>query len=523
MGFGIWICGGVTLAHMAQLSSLAEAKQAIDAAAARVNQPEQAAQLFNVPETLASLREGIAFVESELRREVSSGREDLLSQARAIHTMEAELATIKAGAERLGAMVARVNQDLSTPQRQMQVAVNQLRRLHEASELLRSVQHFLWLCKRLGGYMDVPGDIEGTELEKAAACVFELEELRDLKRKELAVIPVAQAEMARADALAAKLRARAQSLLFRAVTQRKQTQAANALQAFFNLGPAALSRAVEGVVSRSTQKAHEIVISALDPNVLSAEMKAAAIAAEDKGSTTRGGTAAASLKVVNIVGGMLDNVLLSCAELLHVQVVLDKKRDPLSGRTLAYHLDQVTSSASQTDIAGTTIFASFWDPLSALVGERLGLVFSGSRSVRQVFVSSFPQHIGQFKNFLAQLQLQHHTLSTAAEETASGASGASGIQFLTSNEQQSFLSGLASLRGDFKASFSARCEDAVAAAFSGQHGVPTSSEVGALWCVLLLTRCCVPVRIWCVSAAHLCCVVLVPGVSASTVRYSRVS
>lgn len=495
----VWECrgrlpGGRVLppAQMAQPSSLGEAMQVIDAAAAHVNQPDQAAQLFNVSETLASLRDGIAFVDAELRREVSSGREDLLSQVRALHAMEADLTTIKAGVGRLGEMVARVNQDLGTPQRQMQVAVNQLRRLHEASELLRSVQHFLWLCKRLGGYMDVPGDIEGTELEKAAACVFELEHLRDSKREELAVIPVAQAEMARADALAAKLRARAQSLLFRAVSQRKQTQAANALQAFFNLGPAALSRAVEGVVSRATQKAHEVVSSALDPAVLSAEMKAAAMAAEDKGSTTRGGTAAASLKVVNIVGGMLDNVLLSCAELLHVQVVLDKKRDPLSGRTLAHHLDQLISS-DRTEAGGlklntdrTTIFASFWDPLSVLISKRLGLVFSGSRSVRQVFVSSFPQHIGLFKGFLAQLQQQHQTLSTAAEDTA-GASTAVGRQLLTSAEHANFLSGLASLRGEYRSSFSARCEDAIATAFGGQHGVPTSSEVGALWCVLSLT------------------------------------
>ncbi len=471
---------------MAAPSSLSEARQVIDAAAAHVNQPDQAAQLFSVSETLASLRDGIAFVDSELRREVSSGREDLLSQVRALHAMEADLTAIKAGAGRLGEMVARINQDLGAPQRQMQAAVNQLRRLHEASELLRSVQHFLWLCKRLSGYMDAPGDIEGTELEKAAACVFELEELRDSKREELAVIPVAQAEMARADAMAAKLRARAQSLLFRAVSQRKQTQAANALQAFFNLGPAALSRAVEGVVSRATQKAHEVVSSALDPAVLSAEMKAAALSAEDKGSTTRGGTAAASLQVVNIVGGMLDNVLLSCAELLHVQVVLDKKRDPLSGRTLAYHLNQLTSSATKDS---GTIFASFWEPLSVLLGERLGLVFSGSRSVRQVFVSSFPQHIGLFKGFLAQLQQQHQTLSTAAEDTA-GASTAVGRQLLTSEAQATFLSGLASLRGEFRSSFSARCEDAVAAAFSGQHGVPTSSEVGALWCVPVRIRRC---------------------------------
>ena len=474
-------------------SSLGEAKQLIEAAAAQTNQPDQAAQLFNVSETLAALREGIAFVDTELRREVSSGREDLLAQVRALHGMEADLATVKAGAGRLGAMVARVNQDLGAPQRQMQLAVNQLRRLHEASELLRGVQHFLWLCKRLGGYMDAPGDIEGTELEKAAACVFELEELRDLKREELAVVPVAQAEMARAEALAAKLRARAQSLLFRAVTQRKQTQAANALQAFFNLGPAALARAVEGVISRATQKAREIITSGLDPAVLSAEMKAAALAAEDKGSTTRGGTAAASLKVVNIVGAMLDNVLLSCAELLHVQVVLGKKRDPLSGRTLAYHLDQLPSPATASkEVGGETLFASFWAPLSALVRERLGVVFTGSRSVRQVFVSSFPQHIGLFKGFLAQLQQQHHTLSTAAEDPSGGGAGSGGSTFgsrlLTSDEESSFLSGLASLRGEFKSSFSARCEDAVAAAFSGQHGVPTSSEVGSLWYALLFTH-----------------------------------
>lgn len=472
---------------MAGPANLAEARQAIDTAASHVNTPDGAAALFNVGETLSSLREGIAFVDNELRREVSSGREDLLSQVRALHAMEADLGTVKAGVRRLGGMVARVNEDMGAPHRQMQLSVHQLRRLHEASELLRGVQHFLWLCKRLAGYMEAPGDIEGTELEKAAACVFELEELRDQKRDEFAVVPVAQAEMTRAEALAAKLRARAQSLLFRAVSQRKQTQAANALQAFFNLGPAALSRAVEGVVSRATQKAREIVGSALDPAVLAAEMKAAAQGAEDKGSTTRGGTAAACLQVVNIVGSMLDNVLLSCAELLHVQVVLRKKRDPLSGRTLAYHLDQLPAASSQAHLsegAGEALFALFWGPLSALVGECLGAVFVGSRQVRQVFVSSFPQLIGIFKGFLTQLQQQHHTLSTAAEDAGGVGSGSAVGRLLTEEEEKTFLSGLASLRGEFKSAFAARSEDAVAAAFAGHHGVPTSSEVGAL-CVLL--------------------------------------
>ena len=157
------------------LDSVADARATIERAAAQVNQPQQAAQLFNVAETLATLREGIDFVDAELRREVTAGREDLLSQVRALHAMEDELAVVKGGAERLGAMVARVNEAMGAPHQQMQLAVNQLRRLHEASEMLRGVQHLLWLCKRLAGYMEAPGgDIEGTELEKAASCVFEL-------------------------------------------------------------------------------------------------------------------------------------------------------------------------------------------------------------------------------------------------------------------------------------------------------------------------------------------------------------
>ena len=95
-----------------------------------------------------------------------------------------------------------------------------------------------------------------------AACA---EELRDQKREEFAKVPIARAELDKAQALGAKLRSRVQALLFRAVSARKQTQAANALQAFFNLSPASLCRAVEGLISRATQKAREIVSSALDP------------------------------------------------------------------------------------------------------------------------------------------------------------------------------------------------------------------------------------------------------------------
>ena len=90
--------------------------------------------------------------------------------------------------------------------------------------------------------------------------------------------------------------------------------------------------------------------------------------------------------------------------------------------------------------------------------------------------------IGLFKSFLRQLQLQHATLFSAAEDAAVQPLEVSNL--LTEAERKTFVSGLAALRGEFKQAFGARCEEAVGKAFGGQHGVPHSSEIEAL-CVLL--------------------------------------
>ena len=97
-------------------------------------------------------------------------------------------------------------------------------------------------------------------------------------------------------------------------------------------------------------------------------------------------------------------------------------------------------------------------------------------------MNEFPQMIGLFKSFLRQLQLQHATLFSAAEDAAVQALEVSNL--LTEAERKTFVSGLAALRGEFKQAFGARCEEAVGKAFGGQHGVPHSSEIEAL-CVLL--------------------------------------
>jgi hypothetical protein len=93
------------------------------------------------------------------------------------------------------------------------------------------------------------------------------------------------------------------------------------------------------VVGRAMQTTREHVCSSLDPSALSREIKTASSEAEARGGSEGGvgggakklGSAAAGLRVVSLVGAMLDAVLASCVELLQVQAVLEKKRDPASG------------------------------------------------------------------------------------------------------------------------------------------------------------------------------------------------
>ena len=126
---------------------------------------------------------------------MTGGREDLLSQVRSLHEMQSDLSSVKGGAEQLNTMVTRsvtssqpraharaahlpgsrgvwrgrgietcgraaglrrINSEMSTPYKAMQLDLMQLTRIHEASEVLRAVQHLLLLCKKMQGHLEVP-------------------------------------------------------------------------------------------------------------------------------------------------------------------------------------------------------------------------------------------------------------------------------------------------------------------------------------------------------------------------------
>jgi hypothetical protein len=452
---------------MAHIESVDDARTVLEKAVADVDSPH--GMLANVGETMGQLREGIAWVDTEIRRQVTTGREDLLSQVRALHAMETVLATVKCGAENLASTVTFIHDEMSTPYREMGQHVRQLERLYNTSALMRDVQHFLWLCKKLRSHIEAPGgDAEATELERAAGCVFDIERLRYERQKEFAGIPVLHAKILWAGDVAAKVRSRAQSLLFRAVTDRRQTQAGNTLQAFRNLGMGAMANAVQIVATRVTQTARERLCSTLDPGALSAEMKLVASQAEAKGSSQRSGAAAGNLRVVSLINSMLDKTLVSCGDLLHVQSVLEKKRDAATGSTLAEQLAQESKTTA-------SCFQVFWSSLSSLFARQLQAAFTNDM-VMHAFVAEYPQFVGLFKGFLRQLQSHSVALGSHEIELAQ--------PILSVVEEQAFIGALASLRQPFKDAFANRCNMFIRRSFSGSSVPPKATDV-ASFCQLL--------------------------------------
>lgn len=439
--------------------------QSLEAAIRDVETPQS--MLVNVGDTMSKLRDGIAWIDTEIRRQVTDGREDLLSQVRVLHAMETQLVSVKSGAENLASMVTRINEEMATPYSQMNQCVTQLDRLYSTSALLRDVQHFLWLCKKLRSHMDAAAeDDEAVELERAAACVFDIDRLRAERQAEFSRIPVLHAKIIWAADIGAKVRSRAHSLLFRAVAERKQTKTANTLQAFHNLGVDALISAVDSVTAQITDTARDRVVSAIDPGVLSTEMKAIAAQAEGKGTSQRGGTAAANLKVVSLVGSVLDKTLLSCGDLLHVRTVLEKKHDPRTGHSLAKHLAEVDEATQVCD------FGVFWGFLSGVMTKQLAVAFK-SETVKNAFVAEYPQLLGLFKDFLR--QLQNHSIALKTADTLEPLE-----PILSKMDEQKFLGSLASMRQPFKEAFANRCSAVLKRCFSGSPGYPSDSDVASL-------------------------------------------
>eukprot|EP01052_Picozoa_sp_SAG31_P039376 SAG31_NODE_5450_length_2532_cov_1.197698_1_plen_423_part_01 len=376
--------------------------------------------LVNVGDTMSKLRDGIAWVDAEIRRQVTDGREDLLSQVRVLHAMEAQLGAVKGGAENLAAMVARIRTEMSGPYAQMDSCVGQLERLYTTSALLRDVQHFLLQCKKLRSHMDAAAeDEEAAELERAAACAFEIDRLRTSRQHEFARLPILHGKMTWAGDTGTKIRSRAHSLLFKAVGERKQTKTANTLQAFSNLGVGALLSTVDSVITQISDSAKDQIRSALDPAVLAAEMKATAAAQTAESGKSSSGAAqrmaaaastAANLKLVSLVSALLDKTMVCCGDIMHVQTVLGKKHDPQTGLSLGQQLSDIGASG-----LAAADFVAFWKSLSGVLTRQLATTFCND-FVKGGFVAEYPQILGLFKTFLRQLRSHGTALSSTTAD-----------------------------------------------------------------------------------------------------------
>ena len=105
---------------------------------------------------LSQLEAGLQLVGKELGGKVSEKYETLLSNVHATHAVEAKLLRSNERIEALAQAVRRIRAQSATPYSRLQASVAQLERMQESAELLRQVQRFVVLSKRLHESMAPP-------------------------------------------------------------------------------------------------------------------------------------------------------------------------------------------------------------------------------------------------------------------------------------------------------------------------------------------------------------------------------
>jgi len=176
-------------------------------------------------------------------------------------------ATLRAGLERL-------ERDLANPCKALRAEACTLKNLRAACAALDAAKRFVREVSKLKTqlYPEAQGRIVvpslGKELAKAAQLLHETEEL--LKTESLQGLEVVERERNWLQQAGTGVRAQTESILNKAIEELSQTEAAFALQAFFNLGilPSRVDASVDWVVSKVAEEAKNSLDVHLIPETL---------------------------------------------------------------------------------------------------------------------------------------------------------------------------------------------------------------------------------------------------------------
>ncbi|ORY48945.1 hypothetical protein BCR33DRAFT_677247 [Rhizoclosmatium globosum] len=372
----------------------------------------------DIATALSKLSFSIDHLNKELHDQVAAHYEDLLEQVTGLDDLETALATIKEGITTANSSFNRVKTKIRDTYNQIQDQTDELELMQAGNEILRHVQRFLGLVRRLELHLKE----EGTSgLPKAALCIKEIETL--MQEADLSGIDVVDPEVVKVEAARSLVLEQGEKQLLEGLKTQNQAEIAAGLQVFYNIG--LVSSKAKSLIDDALDVISKETQSALNVQTLSKEIKDQH-ALTDKGKK--------GVELVNVTGpaytsklwkrleGLMDIVYDNTVRVYLLERVLARKKDPLSQ---AAYIDQVSEAMEGN------VIKYFWKMVSLNFEKEIRSAVKSSSFFHQIFQVGYPKL----------LRLFHDLFSRLTVTNVSGAvTPASSSQSAVSEEASRFVS-----------------------------------------------------------------------------------
>ncbi|KAI9114639.1 hypothetical protein K1719_014337 [Acacia pycnantha] len=343
--------------------------------------------------TAEKLHHAIRLLENQLRSEVLSRHNELLSQLSSLKHTEHALSTVRSGVSSLQSSLRRVRSELSEPHRAIATKTVQLSNLHRTTELLQHSIRALRLSKKLRDVMAASsGEPEKLDLAKAAQLHSEILSLYN--EYELVGIDVVDEELNWVRETGDQLRNEAMKVLERGMEGLNQAEVGTGLQVFYNLGE--LKVTVEQVINKYKNMGAKSISGALDMKAISGTPGGGFGPGGIRGSGMPqiGGGAKAKEALWQRMGNCMDQLHSIVVAVWHLQRVLSKKRDPF---THALLLDEVIQEGDPM------LTNRVWEAIVKAFTSQMKSTFTASSFVKEIFTTGYPKLYSMIESLLERI------------------------------------------------------------------------------------------------------------------------
>ncbi|KGN46824.1 conserved oligomeric Golgi complex subunit 5 [Cucumis sativus] len=343
--------------------------------------------------TAEKLQKAIRLLESQLRNEVLSRHNDLLSQLSSLKHAENALSTVRSGVSSLQSTVRHVRSELSEPRNVVFTKTVQFSNLHQTTELLQHTIRALRLSKKLRELASASAD-DPEKLDLAKAAQLHCEILSLCTEFDLAGIDVVDEELKWVKEIGDKLRTEAMKVLERGMEGLNQAEVGTGLQVFYNLGE--LKATIEQLMTKYKGMGVKSVSVALDMKSISGSAGSGFGPGGIRGSGTPqiGGGAKAREALWQRLGTCLDQLHSIVIAVWHLQRVLSKKRDPFTHVLL---LDEVIQEGD------SMLTDRVWEALVKAFASQMKSAFTASSFVKEIFTMGYPKLFSMIENLLERI------------------------------------------------------------------------------------------------------------------------